>query len=285
MNFEKWKVHPFITLLPTLLHLAVFLFLAGLSVFLHPLNKDMEYCVLGFTVVTGAFYLVTLFLPVFLPQLPYRLPLLEILIVPTCQLGFVALLTLPKFVLYPFDRVYQNTHYDSLFYVARQARRLNKWLQEKISLRIPKRMPIGHAHEQDTTVSKDPDYAVNTATAAFSWLSEVTSNQSVPNMLLEVATCCYIPGQYWIGLQSSIPENLSALAGDQATRVLRDIRRAVLLRLNGDRVFWSDAEYTFLGGSNGMSPSARCHVACPLLACLPGVPSAQVVIASKNLEL
>lgn len=96
MNFEKWKVHPFITLLPTLLHLAVFLFLAGLVVFLHPLNKVMEYCVLGFTVATGAFYMAALFMPIFLPQLPYRLPLLGILIVPTCRWSVVAVLTVLK---------------------------------------------------------------------------------------------------------------------------------------------------------------------------------------------
>ncbi|KAJ7724695.1 hypothetical protein B0H14DRAFT_2641488 [Mycena olivaceomarginata] len=78
-SFDKWGVQSIIGLLPAILHLSVFLFMAGLVVFLYALNRIMATimaCIAGCLLAT---YLVTNALPVFAISCPYRTPLTSLL--------------------------------------------------------------------------------------------------------------------------------------------------------------------------------------------------------------
>ncbi|KAJ7888439.1 hypothetical protein B0H14DRAFT_3716675, partial [Mycena olivaceomarginata] len=77
--FDKWGVQLIIGLLPTILHLSLFLFMAGLVVFLYSLNHTMAAvvaCVGGF--LFGA-YITTNVLPILAIGCPYRTPLSPLL--------------------------------------------------------------------------------------------------------------------------------------------------------------------------------------------------------------
>lgn len=79
VGLEKWGVRLIISLLPTILHVSLFLFMSGLVVFLLPLNNALA-CIIA--VIAGflcATYVITNFLPVIFHQCPYRTPLSEIL--------------------------------------------------------------------------------------------------------------------------------------------------------------------------------------------------------------
>ncbi|KAJ6540736.1 hypothetical protein B0H19DRAFT_873110, partial [Mycena capillaripes] len=74
-SFDKWGVQFIIGLLPTVLHLSLFLFMAGLVVFLYALNHVMALvvaCIGGF--LFGA-YMMTNVLPILAIGCPYRTPL------------------------------------------------------------------------------------------------------------------------------------------------------------------------------------------------------------------
>ncbi|KAL0950785.1 hypothetical protein HGRIS_007552 [Hohenbuehelia grisea] len=75
----KWRVPVIISLLPILLHIALGLFLVGLTIFLHPLNLSMTWTVGSITCLVYAIYAVSNILPLFDPQCPYRTPFSDIL--------------------------------------------------------------------------------------------------------------------------------------------------------------------------------------------------------------
>ncbi|KAJ7832869.1 hypothetical protein B0H14DRAFT_2364544, partial [Mycena olivaceomarginata] len=78
-SFDKWGVQLIIGLLPTILHLSLFLFMAGLVVFLYSLNHTMAAvvaCIGGFLFGT---YIITNVLPILAIGCPYRTPLSPLL--------------------------------------------------------------------------------------------------------------------------------------------------------------------------------------------------------------
>lgn len=78
-GLQKWHVLTIIGTLPIVLHIALGLFLAGLVVFLIPLNISLA-CVVGFiTLIVYALYAVSNILPVIYVQCPYRTPFSDIL--------------------------------------------------------------------------------------------------------------------------------------------------------------------------------------------------------------
>ncbi|KAF8186913.1 hypothetical protein K438DRAFT_1973112 [Mycena galopus ATCC 62051] len=78
-SFEQWGVQLIIGLLPTVLHLSLFLFLAGLVVFLYALDHLIATVVAGITVFLCGTYMVTNTLPIFVIACPYRTPLTALL--------------------------------------------------------------------------------------------------------------------------------------------------------------------------------------------------------------
>ncbi|KAL0959271.1 hypothetical protein HGRIS_014542 [Hohenbuehelia grisea] len=75
----KWHVPVIISLLPVLLHAALGLFLAGLVIFLIPLNLTLAWTVASITCLVYAIYTISNLLPLVDPQCPYRTPFSDIL--------------------------------------------------------------------------------------------------------------------------------------------------------------------------------------------------------------
>ncbi|KAF9027386.1 hypothetical protein BDP27DRAFT_1247451 [Rhodocollybia butyracea] len=71
-GLEKWRVQSLIGLLPTLLHLALILFFAGLVIFLIPLSITMAYVHGAISVTVVVLYLTATVLPLFAVQCSYR---------------------------------------------------------------------------------------------------------------------------------------------------------------------------------------------------------------------
>ncbi|KZV87437.1 hypothetical protein EXIGLDRAFT_723711 [Exidia glandulosa HHB12029] len=76
-GLNDWSVAAIISFLPLFLHLALFLFLAGLTAFLWDLDSAVRWVMLILMSMLLAFYLVSLFLPVWSAACPYATPLLE----------------------------------------------------------------------------------------------------------------------------------------------------------------------------------------------------------------
>ncbi|KAH9830358.1 uncharacterized protein C8Q71DRAFT_851345 [Rhodofomes roseus] len=74
-GLRKWKVATIIDVLPIFLHVALFLFLAGLAVFFHPLNTDLSYLVIAVTGATLVIYTCVNFLPVIYPDCAFKTPI------------------------------------------------------------------------------------------------------------------------------------------------------------------------------------------------------------------
>ncbi|KAF9067696.1 hypothetical protein BDP27DRAFT_1267241 [Rhodocollybia butyracea] len=78
-GLEKWQAQSLIGMLPTLLHLALILFLVGLIIFLIPLSTAMAYIIGAISVTVVVFYFVATVLPLFTVQCPYRTTLTHLL--------------------------------------------------------------------------------------------------------------------------------------------------------------------------------------------------------------
>lgn len=74
-GIEMWHVPLIIGLLPALLHLALFLFFAGLIVFLFTLHHIIAYIVTAIIFVALIAYVITNLLPVWYASCPYKTPL------------------------------------------------------------------------------------------------------------------------------------------------------------------------------------------------------------------
>ncbi|KAJ7193627.1 hypothetical protein GGX14DRAFT_505814, partial [Mycena pura] len=74
MGFERWHVAGIVGSLPVIVHVSVGLFLAGLAVFLTPLQFAISTAVTVIGVLVLALYCVVNFLPVIAPSCPYRTP-------------------------------------------------------------------------------------------------------------------------------------------------------------------------------------------------------------------
>lgn len=75
MGFEKWHVPLIAGLLPTLLHLSLFIFFAGLVVLLFNLDHLIGAVVASIAILAYAAYTVTNLLPLWYSQCPYKTPL------------------------------------------------------------------------------------------------------------------------------------------------------------------------------------------------------------------
>ncbi|KAF9069328.1 hypothetical protein BDP27DRAFT_730640 [Rhodocollybia butyracea] len=78
-GLEKWQVQSLIGMLPTLLHLALILFLAGLVLFLIPLSTTMAYIVGAISATVVVLYLMATVLPLLTVQCAYRTTLTHLL--------------------------------------------------------------------------------------------------------------------------------------------------------------------------------------------------------------
>ncbi|KAJ7269302.1 hypothetical protein B0H12DRAFT_31631 [Mycena haematopus] len=64
-----------VELIPTLLHISLLLFFAGLVEFLRPINAAISNLMLGMLLFCGSLYLLVTFLPIFYSNCPYETPL------------------------------------------------------------------------------------------------------------------------------------------------------------------------------------------------------------------
>lgn len=76
-GIEKWHVPLIVGLLPTLLHLSLFLFFAGLVVFLFTLNHIIACVITGIVSTVLIAYVITNLLPAWDASCPYKTPLSE----------------------------------------------------------------------------------------------------------------------------------------------------------------------------------------------------------------
>jgi hypothetical protein len=76
---DKWGIQSLIGMLPTFLHLALILFLAGLIIFLIPLSTTMAYAVGAISVTVAVLYLRVTVLPLFAVQCSYKTTLTHLL--------------------------------------------------------------------------------------------------------------------------------------------------------------------------------------------------------------
>ncbi len=75
MGLQQWRVGFILGLLPVLMSASLCLFLAGLVVFLVPLQVSIASVVGCITFISFAAYLITNFLPIIYPSCPYKTPL------------------------------------------------------------------------------------------------------------------------------------------------------------------------------------------------------------------
>src|SRR5262249_10247680 len=77
LGLQRWSVPAIIGVLPFLLHVALFLFLAGLVVFVQTLQHGIAGVVGAIGGSSFILYIISTSLPLFYPQCPYRSPLIE----------------------------------------------------------------------------------------------------------------------------------------------------------------------------------------------------------------
>ncbi|SJL14170.1 uncharacterized protein ARMOST_17625 [Armillaria ostoyae] len=78
MGFQKWHVPVIIGLLPLLMHASLALFLAGLVVFLVPLQIALAWIIGAIAAVVYAAYSLAIFLSILFPQCPYHTPISDL---------------------------------------------------------------------------------------------------------------------------------------------------------------------------------------------------------------
>ena len=74
-GIERWNVPLIIGFLPTLLHLALFLFFVGLSIYTFTFDQTIAWVVLGISATVFLLYFMATILPIFDNQCPYKTPL------------------------------------------------------------------------------------------------------------------------------------------------------------------------------------------------------------------
>ncbi|KAK0476198.1 hypothetical protein IW261DRAFT_443086 [Armillaria novae-zelandiae] len=79
MGLQQWGVGLIIGLLPVLMSASLFVFLAGLVVFLVPLRGSIAFIVGSITSLSFAAYFITNLLPIIYPSCPYKTPLSHLL--------------------------------------------------------------------------------------------------------------------------------------------------------------------------------------------------------------
>lgn len=74
-GFQKWQVFAIVGLLPVIMHAALAIFFLGLVIFLVPLQVSLSWTIGSITAFVYAAYMISVFLPIFFCQCPYRTPL------------------------------------------------------------------------------------------------------------------------------------------------------------------------------------------------------------------
>ncbi|KAF9059966.1 hypothetical protein BDP27DRAFT_1430671 [Rhodocollybia butyracea] len=161
-GLEKWRVQSLIGMLPTLLHLALILFFAGLIIFLIPLSTTMAYVVGAISVTVVILYLVSTVLPLFTIQCSYRTTLTHLLY---------------SRVLYAlFWKVYTMV-----------ASAYNQWVWKQS---MKSEFPDFHMPDFGKTLKEGERFIAshtgqNQNLAALKWLDHYTSNPSTKSVLVQ----------------------------------------------------------------------------------------------------
>uniref|UniRef100_D8Q5E5 DUF6535 domain-containing protein n=1 Tax=Schizophyllum commune (strain H4-8 / FGSC 9210) TaxID=578458 RepID=D8Q5E5_SCHCM len=71
-SFTRWNVPFIIDFLPILLNIALLLFLAGLAVYVAPMNASIAHTIISFTALIFLAYAVTIILPIWVPHCAYK---------------------------------------------------------------------------------------------------------------------------------------------------------------------------------------------------------------------
>ncbi|KAF8204313.1 hypothetical protein K438DRAFT_1715981 [Mycena galopus ATCC 62051] len=74
-GIRRFQMNTVVELIPTLLHISLLLFFAGLVEFLRPINASISNLMLGILLFCGSLYLLITFLPIFHSNCPYYTPL------------------------------------------------------------------------------------------------------------------------------------------------------------------------------------------------------------------
>lgn len=74
-GFQKWQVFAIVGLLPVTMHAALAIFFLGLVNFLVPFQVSLSWIVGSITAFVYVAYMISVFLPIFFCQCPYRTPL------------------------------------------------------------------------------------------------------------------------------------------------------------------------------------------------------------------
>ncbi|KAI5829726.1 hypothetical protein K523DRAFT_416499 [Schizophyllum commune Tattone D] len=77
IGLERWHVGLIVLILPTLLHASMLLFFIGLTLYIRRFDTPMAYLAIAFTGTFYSLYLLSVCMPLFFPQCPYRSPLSE----------------------------------------------------------------------------------------------------------------------------------------------------------------------------------------------------------------
>ncbi|KAL1690585.1 hypothetical protein GGG16DRAFT_37550, partial [Schizophyllum commune] len=80
-GFQRWKVQEIIGFLPVLLTVALFLFFAGLVVYVAPLNTIIYWVLLGLSCAILLLYALATILPIFIAHCAYKTPLAHYILV------------------------------------------------------------------------------------------------------------------------------------------------------------------------------------------------------------
>ncbi|KAL1707490.1 hypothetical protein EV121DRAFT_173635, partial [Schizophyllum commune] len=78
---QRWKVPFIIGFLPVLLNTALLLFLAGLAVYIAPLNSKISSVVVGISAATAVIYAATVVLPILIPSCAYKTPMSDYVLI------------------------------------------------------------------------------------------------------------------------------------------------------------------------------------------------------------
>ncbi|KAF7347465.1 hypothetical protein MVEN_01502500 [Mycena venus] len=74
-GIRRFQMNTVVELIPTLLHISLLLFFAGLVEFMQPINAAISNLMLGMLLFCGSLYLLITFLPIFHSNCPYHTPL------------------------------------------------------------------------------------------------------------------------------------------------------------------------------------------------------------------
>ncbi|KIJ36349.1 hypothetical protein M422DRAFT_782264 [Sphaerobolus stellatus SS14] len=78
-GIQKWKMSGVVSLLPSVMYLAVGLFFGGLILLLSTLDAIAYYVCLGISIASGLIYIITTLLPIIDPSCPFRTPAAQFL--------------------------------------------------------------------------------------------------------------------------------------------------------------------------------------------------------------